>query len=173
MRFLCFFLLAMVPSMIEAATQKKESINRSSRERVALNGPKLSIKSIPSSTRQSDLYEIYLAPYRYVSIRLIIGYTVVLIDAKLFLNIVLCFFFFVPTKIQIEKEIRAVVSLMTPDINGVIFLTQGGPPSGHVVLEGFVNGLKPGKHGIHINQLGDIRDSCLMSGPHYNPYNVS
>lgn len=160
----CILLVITVSSRIEGAPQKKELISGSGRERVVPDGPKLSIKSIPSSTRQrSDLHEIYLAPYRYVSVWLHIEIENDLHFCVLGLR----------RRIQVEKEISAVVSFVTPDINGVIFLSQDAPPTGPVVLKGLVIGLKPGKHGIHINKLGDVRDKCLMSGHHYNPYNVS
>ncbi|CAM0134847.1 unnamed protein product [Umbelopsis sp. WA50703] len=35
-----------------------------------------------------------------------------------------------------------------------------------------VQGLKPGKHGIHIHELGDISNGCDSCGDHYNPTDV-
>jgi copper chaperone for superoxide dismutase len=35
-----------------------------------------------------------------------------------------------------------------------------------------VQGLTPGKHGIHIHELGDISQGCDSCGDHYNPTNV-
>ena len=75
---------------------------------------------------------------------------------------------------QIEKEMRAIATIGGPDgINGVVYLSQNMPPAGAVTLNGIINGLKPGKHGIHVNQLGDLRDNCQATGQHYNPYNFS
>ena len=33
-----------------------------------------------------------------------------------------------------------------------------------------MKGMKPGKHGIHIHQTGDLRKGCESLGPHYNPF---
>lgn len=41
---------------------------------------------------------------------------------------------------------------------------------GSVVITGYVEGLSPGKHGLHIHEFGDFSRGCLSTGPHYNPY---
>ncbi|XP_065177411.1 copper chaperone for superoxide dismutase-like [Sycon ciliatum] len=38
------------------------------------------------------------------------------------------------------------------------------------ILEGTVDGLSPGKHGIHIHEYGDISQGCESVGDHFNPY---
>uniref|UniRef100_V9KZ99 Superoxide dismutase n=1 Tax=Callorhinchus milii TaxID=7868 RepID=V9KZ99_CALMI len=43
--------------------------------------------------------------------------------------------------------------------------------NGHVVIQGEISGLTPGKHGIHIHLYGDVSDGCASVGPHYNPCN--
>jgi len=75
----------------------------------------------------------------------------------------------------IEKEKRAVVIINSPqnNITGLIYLSQKVPPAGSLELRGMINGLKPGKHGIHVNKLGDIGERCMSTGPHYNPYNFN
>jgi len=75
----------------------------------------------------------------------------------------------------IEKEKRAVVTINSAqnNITGVIYLSQKVPPAGSLELRGLINGLKPGKHGIHVHKLGDIGERCLSTGPHYNPYNFN
>ena len=39
-------------------------------------------------------------------------------------------------------------------------------------VKGTITGLKPGKHGFHIHEFGDMSDGCKSMGGHYNPDNV-
>ncbi|XP_002122009.2 copper chaperone for superoxide dismutase-like [Ciona intestinalis] len=39
------------------------------------------------------------------------------------------------------------------------------------LIEGTVDGLSPGKHGLNIHEFGDLSDGCSSCGEHYNPYN--
>ncbi|CAH2083714.1 unnamed protein product [Euphydryas editha] len=50
---------------------------------------------------------------------------------------------------------------------GVIRFQQneGGP----LIADGSVDGLKPGQHGIHVHDTGDISLGCNSIGDHYNP----
>ncbi|KAF9978638.1 hypothetical protein BGZ73_001291 [Actinomortierella ambigua] len=41
------------------------------------------------------------------------------------------------------------------------------------VVDVTVQGLKPGKHGIHIHELGDTSGGSSTTGPHWNPTNVA
>ena len=34
-----------------------------------------------------------------------------------------------------------------------------------------IEGLKPGKHGFHIHEAGDLSEDCLGACSHFNPYN--
>lgn len=40
------------------------------------------------------------------------------------------------------------------------------------VVDGVIDGLSPGLHGIHIHECGDISKGCESLGKHYNPRNV-
>ena len=33
-----------------------------------------------------------------------------------------------------------------------------------------IKGLRNGKHGFHIHEIGDFNKDCLKAGPHYNPH---
>ncbi|XP_055590797.1 superoxide dismutase [Cu-Zn]-like [Uranotaenia lowii] len=39
-----------------------------------------------------------------------------------------------------------------------------------VSITGTVEGLSPGKHGLHIHEFGDFSRGCSSTGPHYNPF---
>ncbi|XP_043673595.1 copper chaperone for superoxide dismutase isoform X4 [Vespula pensylvanica] len=39
------------------------------------------------------------------------------------------------------------------------------------IVDGTVDGLEPGQHGIHIHECGDISKGCESVGEHFNPYN--
>ncbi|XP_076277820.1 copper chaperone for superoxide dismutase isoform X2 [Lasioglossum baleicum] len=54
-------------------------------------------------------------------------------------------------------------------IMGVIRFAQ--TPDG-CIIDGTVDGLKPGKHGIHIHECGDISEGCHSVGEHFNPNNT-
>lgn len=56
-----------------------------------------------------------------------------------------------------------------PGVDGQVLFTE--TPEG-LLLEGSVSGLKPGKHGFHIHQFGDLTKGCVSTGGHYNPNNV-
>ena len=62
---------------------------------------------------------------------------------------------------------------LSPGPKGVIRLTQiaGGGVGGvgGCVIEGTVDGLSPGLHGLAIHETGDTSQGCLSLGGHYNP----
>lgn len=54
--------------------------------------------------------------------------------------------------------------------NGVVKFEQkytGGSTTIYVEMKG----LKPGKHGFHVHEYGDLTNGCISSGGHYNPFN--
>lgn len=63
----------------------------------------------------------------------------------------------------------AVVHVMGDNINGVVRLVQADRDS--CVIDGVIDGLPEGKHGLHINELGDLSVGCDSTGNHYNPTN--
>ena len=42
-----------------------------------------------------------------------------------------------------------------------------------VFITGTIFGLKPGRHGFHVHQEGNLGENCKSSGGHYNPAGVS
>lgn len=57
------------------------------------------------------------------------------------------------------------------NIKGVIRFLQ--LDNNTCVIDGTIDGLEPGKHGIHVYECGDISDGCESIGGHYNPQNTT
>ncbi|XP_010784466.1 copper chaperone for superoxide dismutase, partial [Notothenia coriiceps] len=38
------------------------------------------------------------------------------------------------------------------------------------LIDGTIDGLEPGPHGLHVHTLGDLTQDCLSCGEHYNPF---
>jgi len=56
------------------------------------------------------------------------------------------------------------------DVNGSILLMQA--PGTPTLIKGTITGLKPGLHGFHIHEFGDMSKGCESMGGHYNPDGV-
>lgn len=74
-----------------------------------------------------------------------------------------------------ESEPTAVVRAScvlagTAGVSGVVSFEQAAE-GGLTRIAGTIKGLKPGKHGFHIHQFGDLSDGCVTAGPHFNPFN--
>jgi Cu-Zn family superoxide dismutase len=68
---------------------------------------------------------------------------------------------------------EAVVMMSSPskDVVGFLALTQ---MKYGVKLVGWLMGLKPGRHGMHVHSFGDVKtDGCTSTGSHYNPHNAT
>jgi copper chaperone for superoxide dismutase len=68
-----------------------------------------------------------------------------------------------------ENISAAVCVLNNERIKGIIRFVQ---TSSECIIEGTIEGLSPGKHGINIHEHGDISNSCQNTGQHYNPFNA-
>uniref|UniRef100_A0A1Y9H721 Superoxide dismutase [Cu-Zn] n=1 Tax=Anopheles farauti TaxID=69004 RepID=A0A1Y9H721_9DIPT len=58
------------------------------------------------------------------------------------------------------------VCVLNGEVKGTIFFEQNGSS---VAITGAIEGLRPGKHGLHIHEFGDFSRGCLSTGPHFNP----
>lgn len=83
------------------------------------------------------------------------------------LNCLKCF-------ISIEKSAVAILSGDEEKIRGVVrFSTAADDKTAHgCVVDGVIDGLAPGSHGLHIHECGDISNGCESLGKHFNPRNV-
>jgi Cu/Zn superoxide dismutase len=67
---------------------------------------------------------------------------------------------------------RGICQLVGENISGTVLLQQlsnGGPTS----IVAAISGLTPGKHGFHVHEYGDLRDSCKACGRHFNPFSLT
>lgn len=60
-----------------------------------------------------------------------------------------------------KNRIKGVIRFTTPTDD--VAREQG------CVVDGVIDGLAPGQHGIHIHENGDISNGCESLGAHYNP----
>jgi len=73
------------------------------------------------------------------------------------------------------KHLGAGVAMMSdhydpPLVVGVVRFLQAD--SGTCLVDGTIDGLTPGKHGLHVHESGDLSGGCESLGEHYNPENV-
>ncbi|XP_006210737.2 copper chaperone for superoxide dismutase [Vicugna pacos] len=56
-------------------------------------------------------------------------------------------------------------------VQGVVRFLQLTPEC--CLIEGTIDGLKPGLHGLHVHQFGDLTRNCNSCGDHFNPDGMS
>ncbi|KAM9301761.1 copper chaperone for superoxide dismutase [Gastrophryne carolinensis] len=68
-----------------------------------------------------------------------------------------------------SQNLGAAVAMMTGEdsIQGIVRFLQVSPDM--CVIDGTLDGLSPGLHGLHIHEFGDISEGCKSCGGHYNP----
>ncbi|XP_025602500.2 copper chaperone for superoxide dismutase isoform X2 [Athalia rosae] len=54
-------------------------------------------------------------------------------------------------------------------IRGVVRFVQAGDKC---IIDGTMDGLNPGLHGLHVHECGDISKGCDSVGDHFNPHNT-
>jgi len=55
------------------------------------------------------------------------------------------------------------------NVTGVVNFEQDAK-GGVTKISGTFKGLKPGKHGFHVHQFGDLSNGCVSAGAHFNPF---
>ena len=70
-----------------------------------------------------------------------------------------------------EKSAVAIVKDEGKKINGVVRFSSASDDniSGGCIIDGVIDGLIPGLHGIHIHECGDLSKGSSSLGNHYNP----
>ncbi|XP_010745782.3 copper chaperone for superoxide dismutase [Larimichthys crocea] len=68
-----------------------------------------------------------------------------------------------------EQDHGSAVAMMAGvgKIQGVVRFLQLS--EGQCLIDGTIDGLEPGPHGLHVHTLGDLTQDCLSCGEHYNP----
>ncbi|KAN0055251.1 hypothetical protein ACTA71_008354 [Dictyostelium dimigraforme] len=64
--------------------------------------------------------------------------------------------------------VSAIAVIKGLGIEGKVTFSQeceGSP----IYINGTINGLKPGQHGMHVHEFGDTSNGCISAGEHYNP----
>ena len=77
----------------------------------------------------------------------------------------------IPMDTAKEAFITILPHLNKNTIVGNLKIRQNTPTS-PLVIKGSIEGLMPGKHGIHIHELKIEGNNCRSSGGHFNPTNV-
>ena len=78
----------------------------------------------------------------------------------------------ISTITEAEHTVVAQCMLEHSDaVKGTILLMQA--PNTPTLIKGTITGLKPGLHGFHIHEFGDMSKGCESMGGHYNPDNVN
>ncbi|XP_077444354.1 copper chaperone for superoxide dismutase [Stigmatopora argus] len=70
-----------------------------------------------------------------------------------------------------EQDLGAAVAMLSGkerQVQGVVRFLQLSPE--RCLIDGTVDGLEPGAHGLHVHALGDLTEDCLSCGEHFNPF---
>ncbi|XP_029310345.1 copper chaperone for superoxide dismutase-like [Cottoperca gobio] len=68
-----------------------------------------------------------------------------------------------------ERDLGSAVAMLAGvgKIQGVVRFLQLSEQ--RCLIDGTIDGLEPGPHGLHVHALGDLTLDCLSCGEHYNP----
>lgn len=69
-----------------------------------------------------------------------------------------------------EQDLGAAVAMLAGAgaVQGVVRFLQLSEE--RCLIDGTIDGLEPGPHGLHVHTLGDLTLDCLSCGEHYNPF---
>ncbi|XP_049922808.1 copper chaperone for superoxide dismutase-like [Epinephelus moara] len=69
-----------------------------------------------------------------------------------------------------EQDLGLAVAMLAGEgkIQGVVRFLQLSEE--RCLIDGTIDGLEPGLHGLHVHALGDLTRDCLSCGEHYNPF---
>ncbi|XP_059211431.1 copper chaperone for superoxide dismutase-like [Centropristis striata] len=69
-----------------------------------------------------------------------------------------------------EPDLGSAVAMLAGvgNIQGVVRFLQLSED--RCLIDGTIDGLEPGPHGLHVHALGDLTQDCLSCGEHYNPF---
>ncbi|XP_034532959.1 copper chaperone for superoxide dismutase-like [Notolabrus celidotus] len=69
-----------------------------------------------------------------------------------------------------ERDLGSAVAMLegVGNIVGVVRFLQLSEE--RCLIDGTVDGLEPGPHGLHVHTLGDLTQDCLSCGEHFNPF---
>ncbi|CAK6976556.1 copper chaperone for superoxide dismutase [Scomber scombrus] len=69
-----------------------------------------------------------------------------------------------------EQDLGAAVAMLAGvgKIQGVVRFLQLS--TDRCLIDGTIDGLEPGPHGLHVHNLGDLTEDCLSCGEHFNPF---
>ncbi|XP_042615358.1 copper chaperone for superoxide dismutase [Cyprinus carpio] len=81
------------------------------------------------------------------------------------------------TSLQVQSLIestgrRAVLKGMggsETDLGAAVAMISGASQD-RCLIDGTIDGLTPGAHGLHVHELGDLTQDCMSCGDHFNPF---
>ncbi|KAB5579093.1 hypothetical protein PHYPO_G00190780 [Pangasianodon hypophthalmus] len=69
-----------------------------------------------------------------------------------------------------EPDLGAAVAMLSGAglVQGVVRFLQLSED--RCLIDGTIDGLEPGPHGLHVHEFGDLTQDCMSCGEHYNPF---
>lgn len=82
---------------------------------------------------------------------------------------------YVPFDRRTDQSAVAIITGQSDKVKGVVRFSANleNKHSTGCIVDGVVDGLSPGLHGLHIHECGDISNGCESLGGHFNPGNTN
>jgi len=74
--------------------------------------------------------------------------------------------------VLINNDLLKTGALSSTKMEKMGVITFHEDPSGTLSITGTISGLNPGKHGMHVHELGDVSGGCESAKDHFNPTNL-